>query len=98
MYDVIVIGAGPVGSYAAYRNALAGLRVLLLEEHSAWSGSLVTVPASSAKKPMTVFPICRASRSRAELSATRVACGAFRRAHSNRVVSEAGRRRESCPI
>ena len=34
MYDLIVIGAGPVGSYAAYRSACAGLRVLLLEEHA----------------------------------------------------------------
>ncbi len=31
--DVIVVGAGPAGSYAAYRLAKSGLRVQLLEEH-----------------------------------------------------------------
>ncbi|BAB60664.1 hypothetical protein [Thermoplasma volcanium GSS1] len=33
MKDVIVIGAGPSGSYAAYRLSKMGLDVLLLEEH-----------------------------------------------------------------
>jgi digeranylgeranylglycerophospholipid reductase len=32
--DVAVVGAGPVGSYTAYRLALQGLRVRLLEEHA----------------------------------------------------------------
>src|SRR5437016_1569094 len=31
--DVAVVGAGPVGSFAAYRLARSGLRVVLLEEH-----------------------------------------------------------------
>lgn len=33
MWDVIVVGAGPSGSYAAYRLAKSGLRVQLIEEH-----------------------------------------------------------------
>ncbi|MFH2057103.1 MAG: NAD(P)/FAD-dependent oxidoreductase [bacterium] len=33
-YDVIVVGAGPAGSTAAYHAALAGLKVLLLEKHN----------------------------------------------------------------
>ena len=33
LYDVAVIGAGPVGSYTAYRLAKQGHSVLLLEEH-----------------------------------------------------------------
>ncbi len=34
MFDVVVAGAGPAGSYAAYRLASMGYRVLNLEEHS----------------------------------------------------------------
>jgi digeranylgeranylglycerophospholipid reductase len=34
MRDVVIIGAGPAGSYLAHRLAMAGLDVLLLEEHS----------------------------------------------------------------
>jgi geranylgeranyl reductase family protein len=33
-YDVVVVGAGPTGSTAAYTAAKAGLKTLLLEEHS----------------------------------------------------------------
>ena len=33
LYDVVVIGAGPAGSMAAYKSAQAGLSTLLLEEH-----------------------------------------------------------------
>ena len=33
-YDVVVVGAGPVGSTAARHAALNGARVLLIEEHS----------------------------------------------------------------
>jgi digeranylgeranylglycerophospholipid reductase len=33
MYDVIVIGAGPIGSHAAYLVASQGFRVLAVEEH-----------------------------------------------------------------
>ena len=33
MYDVIVAGAGPIGSYAAYLVARQGFRVLAVEEH-----------------------------------------------------------------
>jgi geranylgeranyl reductase family protein len=33
MMDVIVIGAGPVGSFTAWRLAQSGLRVLVVEEH-----------------------------------------------------------------
>ena len=33
-YDVIVIGAGPVGGYLAWRLTQNGLTVLLVEEHS----------------------------------------------------------------
>jgi len=33
MHDVIVIGAGPAGSYAAYSLAIRGYDVLVLEEH-----------------------------------------------------------------
>jgi geranylgeranyl reductase family protein len=33
-FDVAVIGAGPVGSYTAYRLAKMGFRVVLLEEHA----------------------------------------------------------------
>lgn len=37
MWDVIVVGAGPAGSYTAYRCARAGLEVLLLEKNtSSW--------------------------------------------------------------
>jgi len=32
--DVIVIGAGPVGSFTAWRLAQAGLRTLVVEEHT----------------------------------------------------------------
>lgn len=32
MYDIIVVGAGPAGSFAAYSCAKAGLRTLLLEK------------------------------------------------------------------
>ena len=35
MYDVAVIGAGPIGSYTAYQLADRGFDVLLLEEHKA---------------------------------------------------------------
>ena len=35
MYDVAVIGAGPIGSYTAYQLADKGFDVLLLEEHKA---------------------------------------------------------------
>lgn len=34
MRDVVIVGAGPVGGYAARRLAEAGMDVLLLEEHS----------------------------------------------------------------
>lgn len=34
VYDVAVVGAGPAGSMAAYTSARAGLKTLLLEEHS----------------------------------------------------------------
>jgi len=34
MMDVIVIGAGPVGSFTAWRLAQSGLRVLVIEEHT----------------------------------------------------------------
>ncbi len=33
MYDVIVVGAGPGGSYSAYLLAKKGFKVLVLEEH-----------------------------------------------------------------
>ena len=33
-WDVVIVGAGPVGGYAAYRLAKNGISVLLLEEHS----------------------------------------------------------------
>ena len=33
-YDVVVVGAGPAGSFAARDMASAGLKVLILEEHS----------------------------------------------------------------
>lgn len=33
MYDVAIIGAGPVGSYAAYRLVKYGLKVIVVEEH-----------------------------------------------------------------
>ena len=33
-YDVIVIGAGPIGGYLAWKLKTHGLTVLLLEEHS----------------------------------------------------------------
>ena len=33
-WDVVIVGAGPVGGYAAYRLAKKGISVLLLEEHS----------------------------------------------------------------
>ena len=33
-YDVVVVGAGPVGSTAARHAALNGAKVLLLEEHA----------------------------------------------------------------
>ena len=33
-YDVVVVGAGPVGSTAARYAALNGAKVLLLEEHT----------------------------------------------------------------
>ncbi len=32
MYDVVVIGAGPVGSYVAYRLVESGNRVVVLEQ------------------------------------------------------------------
>ncbi|MCK4366671.1 MAG: geranylgeranyl reductase family protein [Thermoplasmata archaeon] len=32
MYDVIVVGAGPAGSYAAYKSASSGLETLLIEK------------------------------------------------------------------
>jgi len=35
MYDVAIIGAGPIGSYTAYQLADKGFDVLLLEEHKA---------------------------------------------------------------
>ena len=38
-YDVIVVGAGMVGSAAAYRLACAGRRVLLIEAHEPASGA-----------------------------------------------------------
>ena len=34
MWDVVVVGAGPVGGYAARELQTRGLRVLMLEEHS----------------------------------------------------------------
>lgn len=33
-WDVVIVGAGPVGSYAALKLSEAGFKVLLLEEHS----------------------------------------------------------------
>ena len=33
-YDVVVVGAGPVGGYLATRLATGGVSVLLLEEHA----------------------------------------------------------------
>jgi digeranylgeranylglycerophospholipid reductase len=33
MYDVAVIGAGPVGSYVAYQSQKAGLKSIVIEEH-----------------------------------------------------------------
>jgi digeranylgeranylglycerophospholipid reductase len=34
LYDTVVIGAGPAGSYAAQKMAAQGMRVLLVEEHA----------------------------------------------------------------
>ena len=34
IYDVIVIGAGPVGGYLAWKLTEKGLSVLLVEEHA----------------------------------------------------------------
>ncbi|MFZ6017556.1 MAG: geranylgeranyl reductase family protein [Nitrospirota bacterium] len=34
MHDVIIVGAGPIGSYTAYLLAKEGLNVAILEEHS----------------------------------------------------------------
>ncbi len=33
MYDCIIIGAGPIGNYLGKQLALAGLKILILEEH-----------------------------------------------------------------
>ncbi|MCX5715991.1 MAG: FAD-dependent oxidoreductase, partial [Candidatus Omnitrophica bacterium] len=33
MYDVAVIGAGPVGSYVAYQTQKSGLKTIVIEEH-----------------------------------------------------------------
>ncbi len=33
-WDVVIIGAGPVGGYAAYKLSQSGLSVLIVEEHS----------------------------------------------------------------
>ena len=33
-WDVVIIGAGPVGGYAAYKLSQAGLSVLIVEEHN----------------------------------------------------------------
>ena len=33
-YDVVVVGAGPVGGYLATRLATGGASVLILEEHA----------------------------------------------------------------
>lgn len=41
MYDVAVIGAGPIGSYTAYQLADRGFDVLLLEEHRAVGADVV---------------------------------------------------------
>ncbi|MBT4407950.1 MAG: FAD-dependent oxidoreductase, partial [Euryarchaeota archaeon] len=33
-WDVVIVGAGPVGSFAAWKLSEKGHKVLLLEEHS----------------------------------------------------------------
>ena len=50
MYDLIVIGAGAVGSATAYHAAKAGHRVLLLEQYAIdhQRGSSTAIRASSA--------------------------------------------------
>ena len=33
-WDVVIVGAGPVGGYAAYKLAEMGHRILILEEYT----------------------------------------------------------------
>ncbi len=55
-YDVVVVGAGPAGSIAAWRAAMAGARTLVIEEHAA-SGSPVQCTGLVSSKTLDVCDI-----------------------------------------
>ncbi len=58
MYDVAVIGAGPVGSRLAYRLAGQGYRVVVVEQKERLDAPSV-VPASSARSAWSILPLMR---------------------------------------
>lgn len=55
-YDVVVVGAGPAGSIAVRRAAMAGARTLVIEEHAA-SGSPVQCTGLVSSKTLDVCDI-----------------------------------------
>lgn len=55
MYDVIIVGGGPAGSYVAYGLAGSGYKVLVLEEHD-WIGEPVKCTGIIGAECVDRFP------------------------------------------
>lgn len=56
MYDVIIVGGGPAGSYVAYRLASLGYEVLVFEEHE-WIGEPVKCTGIIGAECVDRFPL-----------------------------------------
>ena len=43
MFDVIIIGAGPVGLFSTFYSSLRGLKTLTLESSNTYGGQLINI-------------------------------------------------------
>ena len=69
MYDVVIVGGGPVGSRVAFRLAGAGRRVLVLEQRDRITGKPCCTGIVS-RECIETFPECKEATVRAANSAT----------------------------